>query len=71
MSATLSSPSRADLAELDELRRLAYGPGPGIGHDLAAQARLVELERAVRRAEAFTWERAAALTLDTYRGVLG
>lgn len=52
MGATLSSPSRADLAELDELRRLAYGPGPGIGHDLAAQARLVELESAVRRASA-------------------
>jgi hypothetical protein len=50
MGATRASPSRADLAELAELRRRAYGPDADIAEDPAGCARLLELEAAHRPA---------------------
>jgi hypothetical protein len=50
MGATQASPSRADLAELTELRRRAYGPDADIAGDPDACARLLELESAQRPA---------------------
>lgn len=44
MGATRESPSLTDAAELDELRRRAYGPGADIWDDANAIARLIELE---------------------------
>jgi len=44
MGATRESPSRTDAAELDELRRRAYGPDADIWDDAEAIARLSELE---------------------------
>lgn len=52
MGATQASPSRADLAELSELRRRAYGPEADIGGDAVACARLIELEAALGFASA-------------------
>ena len=44
MGATRESSSRRDAAELDELRRRAYGPDADIWNDAQAIARLAELE---------------------------
>jgi hypothetical protein len=44
MGATRESPSLTDAAELDELRRRAYGPEADIQDDASAIARLSELE---------------------------
>ncbi|MGC5222553.1 hypothetical protein ACPW96_08120 [Micromonospora sp. DT81.3] len=52
MGGTQASPSRADLAELAELRRRAYGPEADIGGDAVACARLIELEAALGFANA-------------------
>lgn len=60
--------TRADRAELDALRRRAYGPDADILDDAVAVARLSELEEQVRRARA-AW--APRMEDDDLRAVAG